>query len=204
MIIFCIVVFLVAMIVVGYVATKKVKNSNDYYLGNKEFGPFATAFKFASTWESGSKLVGSPGQAYASGMTAFLQGLTSPLAYFMSFRVFGPRLKAASDYYDVITVPEMLGKRYHSQTVHTVSSLALLVGLMGTLLGQFQSIGNVVGTVLEIRRRRSHHRFVHRLRRLPGLRVDRYGPGRLHGGRLHPDFHLRRQGGRKLVPPQPE
>lgn len=150
MIIFCIVVFLVAMIVVGYVATKKVKNSNDYYLGNKEFGPFATAFKFASTWESGSKLVGSPGQAYAGGMTAFLQGLTSPLAYFMSFRVFGPRLKAASDYYDVITVPEMLGKRYHSQTVHTVSSLALLVGLMGTLLGQFQSIGNVVGTVLEI------------------------------------------------------
>ena len=142
--------FMVVVFVIGILASRTVKNDDDYYLGNKEFGPWTTAFKFATTWESGAKLVGSPGQAYNGGMTAFLQGLTSPLAYLLSFRVYGPRMKTACDHYHTITTPEMLGKRYQSSAVHTVGAVALLLGMMGTLLGQYKSIGEVVGVVLGI------------------------------------------------------
>lgn len=150
MILAVIIAFLAGVFIIGLVASRHVKDESDFYLGGKSFGPWATAFKFASTWESGSKLVGSPAQAFGSGMTAFLQGLTSPLAYFMSFRVFGPRLKTACDHYDTITTPEMLGKRYKSGTVQTVCAIALFVGLMGTMLGQYTSIGRVVSAVLGI------------------------------------------------------
>ena len=150
MIIAIIVLFLIAVFVIGLVASRHVKDEEDYYLGGKGFGPWGTAFKFASTWESGAKLVGSPAQAFGAGMTAFLQGLTSPLAYLMSFKVFGPRLKTACDYYGTITTPEMLGKRYKSETVHTVCAIALFIGLMGTMLGQYTSIGSVVSAVLGI------------------------------------------------------
>ena len=150
MILAIILIFLVSVFLIGLAASRQVKNEKDFYLGGKKFGPWATAFKFASTWESGAKLVGSPAQAYGSGMTAFLQGLTSPLAYLMSFKVFGPRLKTACDYYGTITTPEMLGKRYKSKTVHTVCAISLFVGLMGTMLGQYTSIGQVVSVVLGI------------------------------------------------------
>ena len=150
MIIAVIIGFMAIVFIIGIIASRTVKSEDDYYLGNKEFGPWTTAFKFATTWESGAKLVGSPGQAYTSGMTAFLQGLTSPLAYLLSFKVYGPRMKTACDYFNSITTPEMLGKRYKSHAVHTVASIALLIGMIGTLLGQYKSIGEVVGVVLGI------------------------------------------------------
>ncbi len=150
MIIAIICTFLLVVFLIGILASRTVKSTDDYYLGNKEFGPWTTAFKFASTWESGAKLVGSPGQAYSSGLTAFLQGLTSPLAYLMSFKVFGPRLKTACDHFNTITTPEMLARRYKSGAVHTIGATALLLGMMGTLMGQYKSIGEVVGVVLGI------------------------------------------------------
>ncbi|MGI6776710.1 MAG: sodium:solute symporter family protein [Acetivibrionales bacterium] len=143
-----IVLYMAMVFIIGIIASRRVKDSNDFYLGGKEFGPWTTAFKFASTWESGAKLVGSPGQAYSAGMTAFLQGLTSPLAYLMSFKVFGPRLKTACDFFKTITTPEMLGRRYKSSAVHTIAAIALFIGMMGTLMGQYKSIGEVVGVVL--------------------------------------------------------
>lgn len=57
-------VYFVLMFVIGIVAARKVKNSAGYYLGGKIFGPWMTAFKFAATWESGVKLVGTPGMAW--------------------------------------------------------------------------------------------------------------------------------------------
>lgn len=150
MIIAVVIAFLAGVFVIGLVASRTVKDEADFYLGGKRFGPWATAFKFASTWESGAKLVGSPAQAYNTGLPAFLQGLTSPLAYFMSFRVFGPRLKIACDHYDSLTTPEMLAKRYKSGAVQTVCAIALFIGMMGTMLGQYTSIGQVVAAVLGI------------------------------------------------------
>ncbi len=148
MVLAIIVVYFIAIICIGLLASKRIKSSEGYYLGGKGFGPWFTAFKFAATLESGTKLVGTPGMAYGAGYVAFLQGMTTPIANFLSFRVFGQRLKIAFDHYDVVTVPQLLEKRYGNRTVRMLASIAILVGLGGSIISQFKASGEIFSSIL--------------------------------------------------------
>lgn len=146
--IFVIVVYFVLMVIIGIVAARRVKSSEGFYLGGKSFGPWFTAFKFAATLESGVKLVGTPAMAWAVGYPAFLQGMLTPFTYLLSFRVFGQRLKAACDHFKVLTVPQLLEKRYASKVVRILAAIAILVGLSGSLIAQFKASGEIFSSVL--------------------------------------------------------
>ena len=126
------------------------RNSKDYFLGGKGFGPWFTAFKFAATWESGVKLVGSPGMAWNAGWSSLAMGIGTPLCYFFSFRVFGQRLKMAFDHFNVLTLPQMLEKRYNSRAVRVVAAVAILIGLGGSLVAQFKATGEIFSAILGI------------------------------------------------------
>lgn len=145
-----VVFYLVVVMVVGLMAGRLIKSSASYYLGGKSFGPWLTAFHFASTWESGVKLVGTPGMAWNVGYPAFVQGLVGPLGYFFSFRVFGQRLKAACDYFNVITVPQLLEKRYSSRLVRVLGAITILVGLGGSLVAQNKATGEAFSQLLGV------------------------------------------------------
>ena len=148
MIIFILSVYFAVMIGIGVLASRRIKSSEGFYLGGKSFGPWFTAFKFAATLESGTKLVGTPGMAYGIGYPAFLQGMFTPLAYFLSFRVFGQRMKKACDHYKVLTVPQLLEKRYNSKAVRSLAAVAILVGLGGSLVAQFKATGEIFSGIL--------------------------------------------------------
>lgn len=143
-------IYFAIMFYIGYRASQRVKNSSDYYLGGKSFGPWFTAFKFASTWESGVKLVGTPGMAWNVGYAAFVQGMATPLCYFFSFRVFGQRLKTACDHFNVITVPELLERRYKSKTIRVLAALTIIIGLGGSLMAQYKATGEIFSSILGI------------------------------------------------------
>jgi sodium/proline symporter len=148
MTIFILIVYFAIMIGIGIIAGRRVKNSEGFYLGGKSFGPWFTAFKFAATLESGTKLVGTPGMAYGIGYAAFLQGMFTPFAYFLSFRVFGQRMKTACEHYNVITVPQLLEKRYNTKLIRSLAAIAILVGLGGSLVAQFKATGEIFSGLL--------------------------------------------------------
>ena len=150
MMIAILVIYFGLMLFIGYLAARRVKNSKDYFLGGKGFGPWFTAFKFAATWESGVKLVGSPGMAWNAGWSSLAMGIGTPLCYFFSFRVFGQRLKMAFDHFNVLTLPQMLEKRYNSRAVRVIAAVAILIGLGGSLVAQFKATGEIFSAILGI------------------------------------------------------
>lgn len=145
-----VIAYFIAVMALGFIAGRRVKDSTEYYLGGKQFGPVLTAFKFASTAESGACMVGTPGMAYSVGLPGMLQEMFMPIAYFMSFRVYGQRLKAACDHFRTITVPQLLEKRYRSRTVRVLGAIAILIGLGGNLTAQLKAMGEVFSLVLNI------------------------------------------------------
>ena len=148
MMIAILVVYFGLMLFIGYLASKKVRDSRDYFLGGKGFGPWFTAYKFAATWESGVKLVGSPGMAWNAGWSSLAMGIGTPLCYFFSFRVFGQRLKMAFDHFNVLTLPQMLEKRYNCRAIRVVAAVAILIGLGGSLVAQFKATGEIFSAIL--------------------------------------------------------
>ena len=148
MMIAILVVYFGLMLFIGYLASRRVKDSRDYFLGGRGFGPWFTAFKVAATWESGVKLVGSPGMAWNAGWSSLAMGIGTPLCYFFSFRVFGQRLKLAFDHFNVLTLPQMLEKRYDSRAVRVIAAVAILIGLGGSLVAQFKATGEIFSAIL--------------------------------------------------------
>lgn len=142
-----IIIYFVVMLGIGVVASRRSKTSEGYLLGGKNFGPWLTAFKFAATLESGTKLVGTPGMAFGLGYPAFLQGMWTPFAYFLSFRVFGERVKVACEHFKVLTVPKLLEHRYGGKHMRVLAALAILVGLGGSLIAQFKASGEIFSSL---------------------------------------------------------
>lgn len=147
MLIIIVAIYFGIMIAIGIVAAKRVKSSEGYLLGDKSFGPWFTAFKFAATLESGTKLVGTPGMAFGLGYPAFLQGMWTPIAYLLSFRVFGTRMKVACEHFKVLTVPQLLEKRYGRKHLRVLAAIAILVGLCGSLIAQFKASGEIFSSL---------------------------------------------------------
>lgn len=147
MLIAIVVLYFVLIIAVGLIASKRVNSSEGFLLGGKNFGPWFTAFKFAATLESGTKLIGTPGMAFGLGYPAFLQGMWTPIAYFLSFRVFGQRMKIACEHFKVLTVPQLLEKRYGGKHLRVLAAIAILVGLGGSLIAQFKASGEIFSSI---------------------------------------------------------
>ena len=64
--------YLIAMIVIGLVVVKKIKNTDDYYLGGRSFGPLVLMATVCATIIGGSGLMGRAGVAYSSGFKAIM------------------------------------------------------------------------------------------------------------------------------------
>lgn len=67
--------YLIAMVMVGLVVVRKVKNMDDYYLGGRSFGPLVLMATVCATIIGGSGLMGRAGVAYSSGFKAIMTAL---------------------------------------------------------------------------------------------------------------------------------
>ena len=60
--------YLAAMVAIGFWFSKKNENSGDFYLGGRKLGPFVTAMSAEASDMSSWLLMGLPGVAYLSGI----------------------------------------------------------------------------------------------------------------------------------------
>ena len=150
MIILVLTAYFAVMVLIGIISSRRVKSSGDYFLGGKGAGPILTAFRFSSTFESGSMMLGVPGLGYQAGYVTFNQGFLGPLGYFFSFRVFGQRVKVCCDHMETLTVPALLEKRYRSSLCKILASIAIVIGLTASIIAQLKAMGEVFAVLLSV------------------------------------------------------
>ena len=63
-----IIVYLVVMVVIGILASKKNKDTHDFYLGGRKLGPIVTAMSAEASDMSSYLLMGLPGLALLTGL----------------------------------------------------------------------------------------------------------------------------------------
>ena len=65
-----IVIYLVGMLLVGFVYSKSNEDSTDFYLGGRKMGPLVTAMSAEASDMSSWLLMGLPGLAYLTGIAS--------------------------------------------------------------------------------------------------------------------------------------
>ena len=97
-------------------ASRRIRNISDYYVGGKKIGFWAVAFSARATGESGWLLIGLTGMGAMAGLSAYWVVLGEVLGVAVSWFLMAKRFKRRSDHYGAITIPDYLESHFKSTT----------------------------------------------------------------------------------------
>src|SRR3954468_5893915 len=107
-----IIIYLAAMLLIGWYSYNKTSNLNDYMLGGRSFGPAVTALSAGAADMSGWLLMGLPGVIYLSGLVEAWIAIGLTIGAYLNWLVVAPRLRVYTQVSgDSITIPSYLESR---------------------------------------------------------------------------------------------
>ena len=108
-----IVIYLLGMLAVGVVYSKKNNSVDDFYLGGRKLGPFVTAMSAEASDMSSWLLMGLPGVAYLTGMAeASWTAIGLAVGTWLNWLIVAKRIRRYSQKLDAITIPQFFSKRW--------------------------------------------------------------------------------------------
>lgn len=124
------VIYLVAMLAIGYWSYRKTSTLSDYMLGGRELGPWVTALSAGASDMSSWMVMGLPGALYSSGLSNAWIAIGLTAGAFVNYIVVAPRLRTYTEIAnDSITIPDFMENRFADQSnvLRLVSGLVILV-----------------------------------------------------------------------------
>lgn len=134
--------YLIAMVTVGLVVVRKVKNMDDYYLGGRSFGPLVLMATVCATIIGGSGLMGRAGVAYASGFKAIMTALPYLLGMFI-FSGFAGRISAVGTTFGITSIPDLFERRFGKASKVILGALIAFT-MMGTVASQVTATATII------------------------------------------------------------
>ena len=135
-------VYLITMISIGLYSIKRVKNSGDYYVAGRSFGPLVLMATVCATIIGGSGLMGRAGVAYSSGFKAIM----TAIPYLLGMLIFSGIAGRISDIgikYNIASIPELFEMRF-GKTAKLLLSLMIAFTMMGTVASQVTATATIV------------------------------------------------------------
>ena len=134
--------YLIAMVLIGLVVVRKVRNMDDYYLGGRSFGPLVLMATVCATIIGGSGLMGRAGVAYSSGFKAIMTALPYLLGMFI-FSGFAGRISAVGTTFGVSSIPDLFKQRFGKSAKVTLGALIAFT-MMGTVASQVTATATII------------------------------------------------------------
>lgn len=134
--------YLILMVLVGVYSVKRIKNTGDYYVAGRSFGPLVLMATVCATIIGGSGLMGRAGVAYSDGFKAILTAVPYLLGMFI-FSGFAGKISDIGMAYDLTSIPELFERRFgkHSKLI---LSVLIAFAMMGTVASQVTATATII------------------------------------------------------------
>ena len=117
-----VIAYLLGNLLLGYMMSRRVKTSEDYYLGDRSAPWWAIGISVIATYVSALSFLGGPAWAYGDGMAALAIHINYPLVIFVVVAVFLPFFFNSG----VASIYEYLERRFGRKS-RTIMSLLFLI-----------------------------------------------------------------------------
>ncbi|MBQ1770493.1 MAG: sodium/solute symporter [Clostridia bacterium] len=144
------VVYFVAMFVIGVLANKKSKTVSDYYVAGRSLPGVLVALVYMSSLVSAGALVGWTGQASSYGVWFIFAGCAVTIATFICWRFLSGKVMRLSKNLNLLTVPDFLEERFNSKTARLIAGIILLIFTIPLMVSQFKAAGLLLQNVTGI------------------------------------------------------
>ena len=132
------------LIYLGFLASKCVRNMNDFVIGGKSLGFWVAAFSAQTTGESAWLLLGLTGMGAMLGFSTYWVVLGEVLGVTIAWFFMANRFKQLTDKYNSMTVIDYLVSRFNAKTnvLRIVSALALSIFVLIYISAQIDATGS--------------------------------------------------------------
>lgn len=124
------VIYILGMIMIGFVAYRSIKNFDDYILGGRRIGSFVTALSAGASDMSGWLLMGLPGAIFISGLSQSWIAIGLVIGAYLNWKLVAGRLRVHTEVNDnALTLPDYLSSRFEdkSRVLRIISAVVILV-----------------------------------------------------------------------------
>lgn len=125
-----IIIYMIAMLGIGWYAFRKTSNLTDYMLGGRSLGPAVTALSAGAADMSGWLLMGLPGAIYLAGLSKAWIAIGLTIGAYLNWLLVAPRLRVYTQVTnDSITIPSYLDNRLRDNTklIRIASGIIILI-----------------------------------------------------------------------------
>lgn len=142
--------YFIILFLIGYFASKRIKNTKDYYVGGKNLGFWVVSFSARATGESAWLLLGLTGLGAMVGVSAFWVVIGEVLGVSISWFFMAEKFKKLSDKYNSITIPDYLVSRFKStsNTLRILAATALSLFVVIYVSAQIDATGTAFESFL--------------------------------------------------------
>ena len=164
LIIFAIAVYMIAMIVIGFICSKQNKSSDDFYLGGRTLGPLVTAMSAEASDMSSWLLMGLPGVALLTGVLtkngpnttgfaeAFWTALGLAIGTYINFLFVARKIRIYSEKTKSNTIPDFFSDRFRDKSgiIMLISAIIIIVFFIPYTGSGFAAIGKLMESLFGI------------------------------------------------------
>ena len=123
-------IYLVAMLLIGWLGYRATSNLSDYILGGRSLGSFVTALSAGASDMSGWLLMGLPGAVYASGLSESWIAIGLCIGAWLNWYLVAGRLRVYTEKVgNALTMPDYFTNRFedHSNLLRIFTAIVILI-----------------------------------------------------------------------------
>ena len=148
-----IILYLVMMIVIGAVFSKKNKSTDDFYLGGRNLGPLVTAMSAEASDMSSWLLLGLPGLALITGLAeATWTAIGLAIGTYLNWLFVAKRLRIYTQRIGAVTIPDFFSKRFgdDKKILTLISAIFIVVFFVPYTASGFVGCGKLFSSIFDI------------------------------------------------------
>ena len=145
-----IIAYLVLMVAVGFIFSKKNDNVGDFHLGGRKLGPLVTAMSAEASDMSSWLLMGIPGVAYLTGgAEAGWTAIGLAIGTYLNWLFVAKRLRVYSQRCNAITIPDFFSERYKdkNRVLMGVAAVIILIFFVPYTASGFSACGKLLSSL---------------------------------------------------------
>ncbi len=124
------ILYMLAMLAVGFFFLKKNKNSDDYYVGGRNMSSWHVGLSVVATDVGGGFSIGLGGLGFVMGISGSWMLFTGLIGAWLSAVLLIPKISAMNERFKLLTFPQVFGKHY-GYKVALVAGIISLIGYTG-------------------------------------------------------------------------
>ncbi|MEG1758346.1 MAG: sodium:solute symporter family protein [Oscillospiraceae bacterium] len=141
-----ILLYFVAMLCIGIYASRKQRNTDDYYVAGRKMGTFAIMCLWLSSWIGGAAINGTSARAYEMGITSIWYVAIIAVGLVVFALVMTRPAKRLSDKFQNVTFPDFIENRYDSKT-RLATTITTILAYIAYTASQFVAGAGVLNAL---------------------------------------------------------